>query len=652
VGFLSPWFLAGLAALSLPLWLHLLRRHRSNPLPFSSLMFFERRTQSSVKHRRLHYLLLYALRTALLVLLALAFASPFIESDKAPAAGGRKLVVLAVDNSFSMRQGDRLERAKRMALATAARVPEQNRVQMLAFASQVQTVDAIQVIRPSDAQSSYAELARAVRSLAQSARMPVEVHLFSDMQRTSLPSNFADLRLPDGSTLIPHSVVDRRLPNFAVENVNAPRRFFDPGKVRIQATVTGFGAGAAVRRVSLLLNGKELHSKPVEVPANGRATVEFLSLDAPHGLNRCEIRTDSGDAFPDDDRFYFSVERSEPRRALLVHDERDSRGALYFRTALEAAADSAFALDVVPAGAAAGAAPDRYAFVVLSDVARLNRAFEEALAKYVRTGGSLLVALGPAATLAKRVPVFDEPIGETRFAAGSPESVGWVNPAHPSISAAVRWDGVRFYRAVKVNPGKAQVAARLSDETPLLLDKRVGEGRVLVFASTFDNISNDFPLHTAFVPFIQQTAHYLSGLEQEQQHFRVGAYLELRAGGPGAAVEVLEPAGKRALSLEESTKAKNLLLTTAGFYDVRRPSGRHELVAVNPDRRESDMDLVPQETLALWRKTGEGEQVASVEGETERKPVTLWWYVLAVGVAVAVAESVIGNRHLSVARDS
>ena len=52
MGFLSPWFLAGLALLSLPVWLHLLQQHRSTPLKFASLMFFERRTQSSVKHRR------------------------------------------------------------------------------------------------------------------------------------------------------------------------------------------------------------------------------------------------------------------------------------------------------------------------------------------------------------------------------------------------------------------------------------------------------------------------------------------------------------------------------------------------------------------------------------------------------------------------
>jgi hypothetical protein len=60
MGFLNPWFLLGLAAIGLPIYIHLLRRHVTTPLPFSSLMFFERGTQSSTRHRRLRYLLLYS----------------------------------------------------------------------------------------------------------------------------------------------------------------------------------------------------------------------------------------------------------------------------------------------------------------------------------------------------------------------------------------------------------------------------------------------------------------------------------------------------------------------------------------------------------------------------------------------------------------
>ena len=65
MGLLSPGWLFGLLAAGLPIYVHLLKRHKTEPVPFSSLMFFEARTQSSVKHRRLQYLLLLALRLGL-----------------------------------------------------------------------------------------------------------------------------------------------------------------------------------------------------------------------------------------------------------------------------------------------------------------------------------------------------------------------------------------------------------------------------------------------------------------------------------------------------------------------------------------------------------------------------------------------------------
>ena len=107
MGFLAPWFLGGALLVGLPLWVHLLRQYRSTPQPFSSLMFFEQRTQSSIKHRRLRYLTLLALRIALLLLLALAFANPFI-TRKVAGINGRKTTLFAIDNSFSMRYCEHL----------------------------------------------------------------------------------------------------------------------------------------------------------------------------------------------------------------------------------------------------------------------------------------------------------------------------------------------------------------------------------------------------------------------------------------------------------------------------------------------------------------------------------------------------------------
>src|SRR5580704_11850670 len=102
MGLFAPWFLAALAGLALPLYLHLLKRQVQKPREVSSLMFYESRTQASTRHHRLRYYLLLALRLLLLFLLILAFANPFVNRDAATLASSR-LVLIVVDNSFSMR---------------------------------------------------------------------------------------------------------------------------------------------------------------------------------------------------------------------------------------------------------------------------------------------------------------------------------------------------------------------------------------------------------------------------------------------------------------------------------------------------------------------------------------------------------------------
>ena len=76
--------------------------------------------------------------------------------------------------------------------------------------------------------------------------------------------------------------------------------------------------------------------------------------------------------------------------------------------------------------------------------------------------------------------------------------------------------------------GQARVAARLADGTPLLIDKQMGEGHVLLFASGFDNLTNDLPLNPAFVAFVDQTARYLSGEERVSGARVVDSFVQLR----------------------------------------------------------------------------------------------------------------------------
>jgi Aerotolerance regulator N-terminal/von Willebrand factor type A domain len=663
MGLFAPWFLAGLAALAVPFYVHLLRRHTTNPRPFSSLMFFERRTQSSIKHRRLRYLLLLSLRALLFLLLVLAFANPFINRTAANMSG-EKLMLLVLDNSFSMRAGTRLADARREALSVLGSRRPTDRAEVMALGSGLQVLAqpsldagalraAVENLQPGDSRANYAELARAVRSLAGATPTPIELHFFSDMQKSALPPNFSELALPANVSLVLHPVAKDPAPNWTVESVTAPGQVWDPKKARVQAVVAGFGAPAATRTVSLVVNGKTSATRTVDVPAAGRATVEFPSLDVPYGFTRCEVRIDSADAFPADDVSLFAVERSDPRRALFVSDAADSRSPLYFQSALASAAESAFTLDTVSAGAASNLSLSKYAFVVLSDLISVPSSFESDLLKYVQSGGSVWIAEGTAAAHSPHIPVFGGNVLESRYYSRTGDlflNVGDVDPSYPSVENTSRWSGVKFYFAVRVDPGDARVVARLSDQTPLLIEKKIGEGRVLLFASGLDNITNDFPLHPIFVPFVQQTALYLSGTERRSGSRAVDSFLELRnSKEQSVGVEVIDPDGRRPLSLKEATTAQTYQLTRAGFYELKLANGRHDVIGVNPDRRESNLEVIPDETLALWRgNSGTGAQQAGAQGSAQEqtRPYSLWWYIMILVFAAALAESLLADRYL------
>src|SRR5919106_6113456 len=103
MSFLAPLFFAGLAALSIPVLIHLIQRERKNVVQFPSLMFVRRIPYSSIRRRRIHNWLLLMMRLAALLLIVAAFARPFLRSATLVAStDGSRDVVIMLDRSYSM----------------------------------------------------------------------------------------------------------------------------------------------------------------------------------------------------------------------------------------------------------------------------------------------------------------------------------------------------------------------------------------------------------------------------------------------------------------------------------------------------------------------------------------------------------------------
>ena len=682
MGFLAPAFLVGIVGVGLPLYLHLLRRQSGNQRFFSSLMFLEPREQSAVRRRKLRYWLLLALRCAVLVVAALAFAEPYIYRPGA-AVPPEKLLVLAVDDSFSMRAAGRLAEAKREALTVLGSRRPRDRAQVIALSSSVDALTpatrdpselraAVESIAPGDSRGSFAALAAAMRSLAASEGAPIELHVFSDMQRTGMPPSFAEMALPASVSVVLHPVAHSAAPNWVVESVSAPGKLWSRS-ARVQAVIAGFGTAAAVRTVSFLVNGRVVATKPVSVPLSGRAVVTVDDIEVPYGIDRCAVRIDSADALPADDEYDFTIERADPLRGLFIHQGSDERSPLYFETALRASDAAAFTLDKVAADRAAGVDPAAYGFVVLSDVAALPEQFLDRLNGYVRRGGSVLIALGTTAQESGRIPLIGAKLNAAHDYARAAErfvSIGTADAAYPAVGSQAQWDGVKFFYTAGMDAANSRVALRLSDGSPLLEEVPFGDGRIVLLASGLDNLTNDLPLHPVFVAFVDRLMRYLAGIEARSSAHTVDEFIELRAGREHATgVQVIDPLGRRPLSLGAGAVAERLQLTHAGFYELHLANGRRDVIAVNPDRRESDLTPMSDDVLALWRGSGSSAALGrggsgttasieappgggGLEAPSGRSRHELWWYAMVLLLAAALAEAAVGSRYLGTRREA
>jgi hypothetical protein len=78
------------------------------------------------------------------------------------------------------------------------------------------------------------------------------------------------------------------------------------------------------------------------------------------------------------------------------------------------------------------------------------------------------------------------------------------------------------------------------------------------------------------------------------------------------------------------------------------------VIAVNPDRRESDLQPIAEDAQRLWSGsagTGASQSETVVHTETQHRPVSLWWYVMLLAFLTALAETAFASRYMGTQRE-
>jgi len=477
------------------------------------------------------------------------------------------------------------------------------------------------------------------------AEQPVVLHLVTDAQQTGLPTRFGELAPRAAVELVVHTVAGSE-GNVAIETLAGSAL-----DGTLTATVRSFDASPRVKTVRLEQDGTLIEEQTVELAAGARAQVSFGALTLAAGPNRVRVTLTPGDELPFDDARILALRRPEPRPVLLVAGDLRAQGAFF----IDAAMDSLAALALEPSTIAADALADTmladYEFVVVADAGSLGNDEVAALSDYVASGGGLLMGLGVRSATLAEVPLTGERLTNLSLA-GDDEytSIGALDASHPALRGLDALRAAKFFRYTAVTPDPSdEVLMSLETGAPLLLERSLGDGRVLLFTSSLDREWNDLAVQPVFVPFIAGLSNHLLGGAGFSSEAELGSTLALRAMGLQGG-QIFDPAGNAALGLGGTD---DVLLEELGFYELAG-GGRNEVVAVNFDVRESDLTAVDAATLERWQALGQPTAAAptstTAADAADTVPTPLGYSILFLVLLALGVESWVGNWHLRIRR--
>lgn len=696
--FLAPAFLLGMLAIAVPLWLHRVARANPTQYPFASLMLLEASETQRTAKRTLRYWLLLSLRILLLLALVFAFAGPLVTEKIVPQAGANsRLHAIVLDTSLSMRYGDRWQRALEAAETVLNEARSSDRVMLVTAAGH--RVDVVHSSTPASNAGALRETLRTLKpgierldyGLAMSTannwlgspRPPVILHLICDLQRSAAPLRFADLEPPPQTQLMMHDVsadpagniyvegatlasLDTRSLEVALRNTDAqPQRrqviLTIDGKESARKTVelpaaapavsspalTGGEGGSAEHSASdlLPLTGKVISSIGAATGASAKVLFPELKLSA--GAHRLEISLEPRDSLPQDDQFYAVVEHADPK-ALLIAKSANADDAAYFAAAIGSLAAPHMTVEQRVAEAMTGSLSG-YSLVVVADVNALSSAAAKRIEEYVTAGGAVLATLGEDSTRADISLLEGLRVGEARTRS---TTVGEIATTHPVLRDAGDWHRVRFFRQRVVQIADADRALiAYADGSPLLIERQIGAGRMLLLTAPVERSWNDLAIHPLFVHFIAQAARYLIGPDAAAASSTVGSVV-MTGLTPAAGGQIFDPQGERVLGLAQTAAADRLTPDQTGFYEIRGTEGARWL-AVNVDARESDLTALDDSFVQRWQALRLREPPASIAAvpTADVVPRSLGPALLWIAAMVLLAELLLANRYLAVRRE-
>lgn len=556
--FLQPLFLAGLAAVTIPLLLHLISRWQSKRIDLGTTRFLLEILHDQAHRKRIRRWLLLVLRMAMIAILALLFARPSL--PRTSRRDGDRMRLILVDRSASMAvrsgaSGRLIDAAIVKARESMSELGPDARVEIAYFDSDVEplsgNLSGLQAPKSLIASTRLVDAMRWARDRCLAyPNNRADVILITDLQRSGL-DGADDIGMPPDVDVHLIDVGREVADNLAILDIRTPEGIRPPEKsLAISATIFNFGPAdhvdIPVIVTARLGTAKHYVRKTVTVPSQQAVDVDAELVDLAPGRWEITLDVDSEDDLGGDNRRLTAVMIADPANVLVLDGGSKSRDETYFlRTALAAqridletlsgriTADDQeetentdgirFRPEVVYLDEATSLPIlSDYPLVIVADPGQMLAAEIESLHRFVSDGGGLIVFAGPRLAesaardweesglapgmISKPRRAGSVPYRMTTWDRDHPMLEPFADPQHGDLSR------LAFQSAVPVKPSEQTIVlASFEPELPAITEHEVGKGRVVWCSVPATRQWGNWTASPLYLPIVQQMSADLLG---------------------------------------------------------------------------------------------------------------------------------------------
>jgi len=659
--FLTPLFAAiGLAAASIPVVLHMLRRAPTQDMPFSVVRFLKASQPKLTKRSNIEHWPLMLLRILALVLIGLAFARPFLRQviPLDSPEGAVRAVTILVDQSASMRRDGIYEKVQTIIRDAIDELGDQDQLSVIAFSNTSRTLltreqwatatgddraaladGVLTAYEPNwMATNTGAAMQMAAEDLAQEFPADSNVTerqliLITDFQRGSSLNELKTAAWPSNVEVQLTTVEPSAKGNAGVTFV-ADRR---TDRTRVRISSAGDSVQQEFRLQPFDVGGHPVgEAVNVAVSPGQRRTVVLPSADEGQVLAGVELL---GDEHPFDN--VIDLPESENPVVKVAHIGpsaiNDPESMRYYLQRVLSGNDERDVrlIDLMKADGVVLPIPTDVNLVVAT--AAIPESLLDSLKQFLDRSGTLLFAAPSADAVRSLSSVLPKNFEVNEAVVDDYAMLGFIDFEHPMFSTFsdarfADFSSIRFWQHRNLvfseedrKPGDWSVVAKFDSGVPAIVDVGAGDnGRLIVFASGWHPTDSQLALSTRFPPLITRILSLASPAQKNQLVQNVGDIIR-----PG---EILA-SDKWSVTFPDGDSRTAAEIVNADSSDLRSATlllespGRYELTG------QADDEVVSISLIA---------GLAASESRTEMLPVGQL-QVLGIGVQAAPENALVGE---------